>query len=323
MKLYFAGSLPPKYLEREAHSVSGGRKFLATFADKSSRRFAQTACLDPSLHLFIDSGAYSVWTKNKHIDIEEYVQFCLAIKQIAKCPVRFAALDVIPGSPGEEATTHEREIACEKGWENYEYMRKRDIECLMTFHQFETRYWLKKIADSTDYMCVSPRKSGVSYQDKLRWLKDVFRYIGPPMIKVHGLGVASAEFMEIFPFYSVDNTAWLQGGRVGNYMYFDEKELRVISVPPVTERTTVAATYRCLKEGIRAYAELESRITEVWQLRGEFWDEPRIENMVASNPRFDALATYDWQDACGRYDIQPRIPGFETCDDDEVVGDPA
>jgi hypothetical protein len=85
----------------------------------------------------------------------------------------------------------------------------------------------------------------------------------------------------------------------------------------------VAATYRCLEQGIRAYAELENRITEVWQLRGEFWDEPRIENLVASNPRYAALATYDWQDACGRYDIQPRIPGFESDDDGEVVADTA
>jgi hypothetical protein len=92
----------------------------------------------------------------------------------------------------------------------------------MTFHQFEHKRWLTRIADDSDYFAVAPRKAGVSTEEKLKWLEQIFLYIQPldtsngqPRLrkKVHGLGVSSVDWMERLPFFSVDNTSWLQGAR--------------------------------------------------------------------------------------------------------------
>ncbi|MGA8555134.1 MAG: hypothetical protein WB630_12020 [Candidatus Acidiferrales bacterium] len=291
--------------------------------------------------MFLDSGAYSVWTKEKTIDIDEYVRFCLHIKKLAKCPVVFAALDVIPGNLENRYPTKQQiETACQEGWENYQYMLRKDVECVMTFHQGESKHWLRKIVGNSDYICVSPRKIDTSDEEKYAWLKEVFKFV-PVDLKVHGLGVASGKFMESFPFYSVDSSAWIQGGKGASYIYFDRNSLEVKAVPrsrwmgdlknfreanfgylPRADRTIGdSSTYFYLEQAAKAYEALEKSMTELWQLRKVFWnDEPRIENAMAANPRYAELATYDWGEACGKYEtVQLRVRGFEEDADNEAV----
>jgi hypothetical protein len=317
VKLYFAGNFERDYLSREADDQRVARNFLVAY-DNKPLRFAERACTRSERRLFIDSGAYSVWTQGKPIDIDSYIKFCLHMETISKCPIVFAALDVIPGTGSSLPTDKEREVACEKGWENYEYMRKKGVECLMTFHQLERTHWLKKILSSSDHFCASSRKRGVSNEQKLAWLKEVFNY-APVGTKIHGLGISSAEFMRTVPFYSVDNSAWVQSGRVANHSSFDEKEMRVGTTSSFNSRgePETSSTYVYIDQAIEAYLKLERRMTEFWQLNNVFWDdEPRIQNLGSSNPRLAELATYDWQTACGRSE-QLGIPGFEEYLDDE------
>ena len=214
MIYYLAGSPSPEHLERESKSADANN-FLFTFAEPGARKCAEYFCVQPQRRLFIDSGAYSVWEKGAKVDLGEYIAFCKKIMSMAKCQVSFAALDVIPGSKGSSnPTDSEIARACDEGWDNYQTMKQEGIPCLMTFHQFEHRKQLTLIANDSEYFAVAPRKRGVTNRQKLEWLASIFQYLGvkegPGRKKIHGLGVSSTAFMMQFPFYSVDNTAWLQ-----------------------------------------------------------------------------------------------------------------
>lgn len=223
MLLYLAGELGPERLERLANKA-GTNNFLFTFAHAGARSCARYFCVQPQRRIFIDSGSFTAWTKEIKLDdkyLGEYMEFCKEIQRLAKCPVTFAALDIPLGKKGdklEKLTPAVIEQSCEKGWYNYQTMKQEGIPCLPTFHQLENIRWLRRIADDCDYFAVSPRKD-TRPEDRHSWLKGVFRYIGIAK-RIHGLGVTSVDWMEQFPFFSVDNTAWLWGGKSQSYRHF-------------------------------------------------------------------------------------------------------
>jgi hypothetical protein len=214
MIYYLAGSPSPLHLEREANRADANH-FLFTFAQSGARQCAKYFCVQPQRRLFIDSGAFTLWNSGGEVDLGEYITFCKQIKSMAKCELVFAALDVIPGSKGgPKPTDAEIARACDQGWDNYCTMKQEGIPCLMTYHQLEHKRWLKRIADDNDYLAVAPRKRGVTNAQKHEFLENVFGYIHgkerTPSKRIHGLGVSSTLWMKEFPFYSVDNRAWLQ-----------------------------------------------------------------------------------------------------------------
>lgn len=312
MFLYIARNTSPRIQEAVANRA-GANHFLFTF--KGAQKCAQYFCAQPQRRIFIDSGAFSVWKNSKSnsspVKLREYIAFCKEILDKAKCPVVFAALDVIPGKPkGPNPTQRQKERACEEGWDNYLTMKQEHIPCLMTFHQFEHVRWLAKIADDSDYFAVSPRKSGVSNEDKLNWLGQVFKYIGPfsksngelrLKKNIHGLGVSSADYMKQFPFFSVDNTTAFQSTLLhsrrnldGKYMTLGDWErlARRDGVPTkflrgmlgygipgeLPELDGQSGSYWLLCLGMQADVEMERRVTKHWRDRGLVLDEEPPKN---------------------------------------------
>jgi hypothetical protein len=291
--LYLAGEQPPPERHERLVDKAGANNFLFSFAYKSSQQCAKYFCVQPHRRLFIDSGAYTAWTKGKKIKLGDYIAFCKQIMGTAKCPVVFAALDVIAGSKeGGTPTAAELEKGCEQGWANYQTMKEEGIRCLMTFHQYERKHWLTRIADDSDYFAVSPRKD-IPPDERFTWLKGAFRYIGVSK-KIHGLGVSSVDWMEALPFFSVDSTAWLQGGKTASYRYFDGR--RAIYLPP--ERWSDAVRdpkgsfveryrpgkpdpdanhgiYWFVVQAMIQDTAVEDHLTDHWQARGVVWPNQR------------------------------------------------
>jgi hypothetical protein len=263
--------------------------------------------VQPQRRIFVDSGAYSIWTKGAPVTLGNYMTFCKKIMDTAKCPVVFAALDVIPGKSTAKPTPDEITRACEEGWDNYQTMKQEGIPCLMTFHQYEHRQWLKKIVDDSDYFAVAPRKKDERTADKMVWLKTmVFDYLKIMQCpinqrkKVHGLGVSSPEFMMAFPFYSIDNTGWIQSvhsySRASLYgvkttyeqfkdvekaamsrrLFLDTNEgLRKTFGYPAPGESSDAS--RLMYAAMRAAAETEWRVTDFWKRKGLVWpDQPLL-----------------------------------------------
>jgi hypothetical protein len=207
---------------------SGQNHFLLSFFDKAAQRFARHFCQQRHHKMIIDSGAFSAWTKQKPVDIGDYIEFCKEITLTAKCPVLFISLDEIAGARSESRTPDQEEFekACEKGWANYEKLRDAGIPAIPTFHQGDDFKWLYRMVGETDFIALSTRKDGRDQDFKTEWLEQVFAGIGFD-IKVHGLGVCKSDTMENFPFYSVDNTVWLNASK-GIFRYFDGRHARPI-----------------------------------------------------------------------------------------------
>lgn len=152
--------------------------------------------------IFLDSGAYSAFTKNVEIDIQEYISF---IKKYKKHLTAYAVLDVI----GDVSGTLKNQMIMEDAGLN-------PVPC---FHIGEPVKYLKKYINNYEYIALGGMVP-VSTPDLKPWLDDVFsKYIcdenGMPRVKVHGFGMTVISLMLRYPWYSVDSTSWLMTGRFG------------------------------------------------------------------------------------------------------------
>ena len=156
-----------------------------------------------SISLFLDSGAFSAFTKKIQIDIEEYAAF---IKKYERYIEVYANLDVI----GDEEAT----------FENQKKMESMGLSPLPTFHQGGKLEYLEHYLNNYDYIALGGMV-GVNRNVLSRWLDMVYgNYIcddkGYPKVKTHGFGLTSLKLMLRYPWYSVDSTSWVMTSRFGS-----------------------------------------------------------------------------------------------------------
>ena len=320
MLLYLAGYLDVKRQEmiadKAAQMVLTGRgrdanwtwvrpnNFLFSFAFEGAKESARHFCAQPHRRIFIDSGAYSVWTLGAEVDLGEYITFCKEIQGLAKCPVVFVALDVIPGKFGETPTPAEKEKACEEGWANYQVMKQEGIyPCLPTFHQGEHIRWLNRIADDCDYFAMSHSKRADERAENFDWYRRNFQHIGLTK-KIHGLGVASTKLMKGFPFFSVDSSWWTIPGRFhlrpssrklislkqwekwGLERGLDTQYLKAMLGFGTADPDGNFGAYWLDTLAMGVEVETQAKITEFWREKGVVWDDDvyRGAKLLADEP---------------------------------------
>lgn len=170
--------------------------------------------------LFIDSGAYTAFTKNKPVDVDEYISYINGISSRLHC---FAQVDHITGK-GETKNDTAR-----LSWENFLYMRTRVSEphkLVPIFHQGEDLYWLKNMLEYSDdigkldYIGFGAMVgTGVTRDDKCLFFDRAFSVIehsSNPNVKVHAMGMTSLQLLECYPFYSADSTSWIMQAATGS-----------------------------------------------------------------------------------------------------------
>lgn len=153
------------------------------------------------LDLFLDSGAFTGFSKQKLIPLERYADFCVAEQH------RFnllSSLDHI-GS-GEEAAR--------KSYENFQELRKRGANVTPVFHVREPDEWMQRYIDEGhEHIFI-----GGMVPETTKWLQErldgLFAGIltddaGLPRSRYHGFGVTSWQLLRDYPWFSVDSTAWL------------------------------------------------------------------------------------------------------------------
>lgn len=168
---------------------------------------------------FLDSGAYSAWSRGASIDLDEY---CAFIKANSDHIEVYANLDVISGQPGRMATPAEVEEGARRSWENFEYMCSEGLDPLPVFHAGEDWKWLDKmLAAGCDYIGLGGLV-GLGVSGRRRWMDEVFLRItdseGWPIVKVHGFGMTSVSLIFRYPWYSVDSASWLQSTMNGSVL---------------------------------------------------------------------------------------------------------
>lgn len=182
---------------------------LQSFFAKSSQKFIM---LTPDkFTFFLDSGAYSAWSRGTAIDLDEYIAFIKANIDLIEV---YACLDSIPGAPGRNATIKERVTAAETSWTNYLYMVSEGLDPLPVFHYGEDFKYLERMLDyGCPYLGIGGLV-GIPSINRRNWLDRLFTRLtddsGMPIVKTHGFGMTAVPLVFRYPWYSIDSTTWIK-----------------------------------------------------------------------------------------------------------------
>lgn len=173
-------------------------------------------CVEHNVDLFLDSGAFTAFTKGKVITPEAYAEF---IHNCGDIWTVKSSLDAI----GDAA-------------KSYEYLKAMEsLGCKVqpVFHAREDESYLKKYLDEGyDYIFIGGMVPE-STKWLLGWLDDLFdRYLtnpdGTARVKLHGFGLTDQTLMLRYPWYSVDSSSWLMTGIFGSCVFATPQGLRKV-----------------------------------------------------------------------------------------------
>ena len=106
-------------------------------------------------------------------------------------------------------------------------MESKGFRPLPTFHQGSPLSELERLCQNYEYIALGGLVSFSSRQNLLIvWLKKCFQIIMKYNTRVHGFGVGSFLLWKMFPFYSVDATTWLIGGKFRRIVKFDGNAIK-------------------------------------------------------------------------------------------------
>jgi len=188
------------------------RTCLRSFFSVASTSIVSKSMITPNdFRFFLDSGAFSAWSRGTQIDLDEYCAFIRA--NIDHIEV-YANLDVIAGKPGGDVTKAERNEGARQSWDNFLYMKNEGLSPIPVYHIGEDWEWLDRMLE---YGCDYIGLGGLVGVDSVRrrsWLDSVFLKItdakGMPVVKTHGFGMTSIPLIFRYPWYSVDSTTWIK-----------------------------------------------------------------------------------------------------------------
>lgn len=206
---------------------------------------------EPGNNIIIDSGAFSIWNSNEgEVDIEKYKQFCLSKPQ----HWTFINVDVIPVTG---CTEKEKDVCCEKGYENYLYLKKFIKNVMPVYHYGDDIKWLHKYMQETDYIGISPAND--THETIKREFLDSCFYIMRDKVKAHGLGYSSFDGLKRYPFYSVDSISF--------------KKVKIIHNNELITCWGNSIMVYLRKQRIRDYLEMQRVVTAIWANRGIKWED--------------------------------------------------
>lgn len=221
MDLYFAGSGNIEY-QFIQHNFNRLQSYLN---EKTNIEYLITNKLKGKL--FIDSGAFTAWTKGKIIDVDAYINW---LNDRSDYIYLYGQLDSIPGDIIKGATREQVEEAAEKTWQNYLYMRPKMNNpdgLLYTFHVGEPYKYLKQALQWRDennkpiaYIALGGMV-GKPMPVKKAFLDTCFEIINNssnPNVKVHAFGMTSFDLLEQYPITSADSTSWIMTAANGGIM---------------------------------------------------------------------------------------------------------
>lgn len=160
------------------------------------------------MNIFLDSGAYSAFTRGRPVNIDEYITF---IKKHIDVITLYANLDVI----GDAEATYKNQL----------YMEAHGLSPIPTYHHKEPVKYLLEYVHKYPYIALGGMV-GVRVNELMAWLDPIFQnYIcdkkGMPRLKVHGFGITSVPLLVRYPWFSVDSTTWRVGGQYGHILIPD------------------------------------------------------------------------------------------------------
>lgn len=175
---------------------------------------------------FLDSGAFSAWSKGATIDLDRYIGF---IKRFKPQIDVYANLDNI-------TNVNETE-------ENQKKMEGVGLRPLPVFHYGEPFKILEKLLDKYEYIALG----GMVPIPTIKldpWLCTCFEKIcnkdGTAGRKVHGFGLTTVSLIKKYPFWSVDSVSPVLTGAMGGIMGTGGQVLSLSRDRRIDEKTKLA-----------------------------------------------------------------------------------
>lgn len=269
MILYFAGGESMNLVLKEAGAES---VLFSTLGQHKKLDYLENGKneLLSFKNLFADSGAYTAWTKGDPIDIDDYINW---LKHNEKHLTIYAPLDVI----GDWKETKK----------NHEYMQKNGVNPVPVFHSSNPRApysRLEEICEEFDYIALGGvAGAGIKKEVLLNHFDCCFKIIGKHWkngrkIKVHGFGVTTPRLMARYPFYSVDSTTWLNGGRFGQMFTWDVYKYKIIAASSkemaILNNVELLTDYKArLRYTVKEFIKMQDHYTALWTKRGIVWND--------------------------------------------------
>lgn len=153
--------------------------------------------------VFLDSGAFSAFTKGEVIDLPRYCDYIHRNADIIDFP---SVLDSI----GDYKGTYRNQME----------MERRGVRPLPCYHYGEPEEVLEHYIANYEYITIGGMVPISTPQLKI-WLDRIWgQYLtntdGSPKIKVHGFGLTSPLLMLRYPWFSVDSSSWVQTAANGS-----------------------------------------------------------------------------------------------------------
>lgn len=171
--------------------------------------------------VFLDSGAFSAFTKGVEVDLPGYCDYIKRNRDIIEEVDGDLLASVLDGI-GDPLKTYQ----------NQKKMEELGVRPLPCFHYGEDEKYLEYYVANYSYITIGGMVPISTPQLKL-WLDRIWgKYLtdgsGRPRLKVHGFGLTTVSLMERYPWYSVDSSSWVQIARVGGMLLMPEA--RVVNV---------------------------------------------------------------------------------------------
>lgn len=213
--------------------------------------------------VFLDSGAFSAFTKGIEVDLDGYCTYIRENYDIIEQVDGVLCASVLDGI-GDPLKT----------WQNQLAMEQRGVRPLPCFHYGEDERYLEWYLEHYEYITLGGMVP-ISTQQLIYWLDRIWdKYLtdgaGQPRVRVHGFGLTALNLMERYPWFSVDSSSWVQSAANGGVMTPDYGNISVsLHSPAAKVANQHLETFTpLLRESLTTYLEDEG--FEVERLQNEY-----------------------------------------------------
>lgn len=158
--------------------------------------------------VFLDSGAFSAYTKGVQVDLPGYCEYIKKNADIIEVVDGVLCASVLDGI-GDPLLTYQNQMA----------MESLGVKPLPCFHYGEDERYLEYYIANYDYVTIGGMVP-ISTPQLIHWLDRIWeRHLtdgsGRPRVKVHGFGLTTMSLMKRYPWFSVDSSTWVQNAANG------------------------------------------------------------------------------------------------------------
>lgn len=238
--------------------------------------------------VFLDSGAFSAFTKGVQVDIAAYCDYIKRNQDIIASVDGILCASVLDSIGNAQGT-----------YENQMQMQRLGVKPLPCFHYGEDERYLEWYLNNYDYITIGGMVPISTPQlriwlDRL-WDKYLTNGAGRPRVRVHGFGLTSLALTQDYPWFSVDSSTWVMWAANGFILLpFEGKQLNISAQSPTRKKAGQHfATYteiekNLLVEAITRAGYEPSRLETLYYVRWA-WNSWAFPKFFKLNPAVEVF----------------------------------